>query len=511
MLETLVVVLALTSGVLGYLLVYQYSESLKKSALPPQPAPALQSELEKQLTESTAQVGELKTNIAKADDIILKLRRALAENDTRITDLHKQIEHSNSIVANLRGQITTSEIGTVESKALYTTIANVAYDLVFVLNEEGIIIATNKAADGLFSHANPIGEKLCDVIPSPELADIVDRAQDEDEDLEEQLTIDSMYYRARTRVTQYEGGHTFTGVALQDITQLVRLNRARRDMVANISHELRTPIANIRMIIEGLFYEAERPKRKASISTLRAISRETDSLLWLVQELLDLSMIESGQAIMKLLPCGLLDLVNDAGERLKDQMGRKDLKVVVHIPPKIQVLCDWEQTRRVLINLVHNAIKWSPDGGAITISASYQDDDVLISVFDNGPGVPDDQRERIFERFYQVDTSRSGSQGGSGLGLAICKHIVEAHGGKIWAAGNSLGGGGRFFFTLLAAVEGDYKPLPEMQRGQHDFLPLPSLPNTTPMQLADETHDDVTFELVDDENITSANDTPVHS
>jgi signal transduction histidine kinase len=488
LLVAVVVVLAVVTAWLSVLLWRQTTTVARITEAPAQTVP---------VRDDAQALGDLRQEMAKADEIILRLRRTIAAHESTVDDLRKQIEAQASLIANLRGQIATSELGSVESKALYATVSAVSFDNVFVLNEECIIIATNRVSDALFNGRNPIGEKLTEALDAPELADLIARAREDEDDLEEQITLNGTYYRVRTRVIWYDSAHSFVGVAMQDITQLVRLNRARRDMVANISHELRTPIANIRMIIEGLFHEAEKPKRKASISTLRAILRETDSLLWLVQELLDLSMIESGQAIMKLFPAGLLELVNDTTERLQDQLRRKDLKVVLHVPERIRVLCDWEQTRRVLINLIHNAIKWSPQGGAITISASYQGDEVLISVFDNGPGVPDDQRERIFERFYQVDTSRSSVAGGSGLGLAICRHIVEAHGGRIWAEGNSLGQGGRFFFTLLAADE-QHKPAPEMARGQHDFVPLPTLPSTSPMEIPD---DDRDLELIDDEGL----------
>jgi two-component system, OmpR family, phosphate regulon sensor histidine kinase PhoR len=130
----------------------------------------------------------------------------------------------------------------------------------------------------------------------PDLEEMVnDALTNQEESFEEQITIRERYFRVQSRVIRQEG-HLFIGLALQDITQLVRLNRARRDMVANISHELRTPIANIRMIIDGLFHDQDKPKRKDSISSLQAIARETDALLWLVQEMSDLSMIESGQA-----------------------------------------------------------------------------------------------------------------------------------------------------------------------------------------------------------------------
>lgn len=409
---------------------------------------------------------EHQTGTIRLDGLVLKLRQAVAAHESTIAELQKNLVQYQSIITNLRGQIETRERQSIESKALFSTISNVAYDVVFVLNEDRLVIALNKAADALFGQKNPIGENISDVINVPDLDEIVDRAMLEQDSLEEQLVVDNRYYRVRTQVMHYEGQRTFIGVALQDITDLVRLNRARRDMVANISHELRTPIANIRLIIDGLFYDKDRPKRKASIASLRSIARETDHLLHLVQELLDLSMIESGQAILKMVPNYLQDVANSAVDRLHDQFDHKHLKPVLHIPEKLVVLCDFDQTRRVFMNLLRNAIKWSPSGEAVTIAATTNGEEITISVFDNGSGVPEDQKERIFERFYQIDPARTGREG-SGLGLAICKHIVEAHGGRIWAEGNATGSGGRFFFTLLDA--GTELPAPSLPSvGQHD-------------------------------------------
>jgi signal transduction histidine kinase len=492
MVEFLAVVFAVATCVLSYQL-YTYTRQPRILQAEVDGLKATIEEQKARLDDLKAQISLRDADVSKCDAIILKLRRTLAERDEQREGLEKIQREQANIIANLRGQINTSERAGLEGKALFATISSVAYDLVFVLNEEGIVIALNKAADALFGARNPIGEKLSEALDAPDLGELVERSFQED-DLEEQLLIDGRHYRARTKVMRYTAQHTFVGVALQDITQLVRLNRARRDMVANISHELRTPITNIRLTIEGLFREQDKPKRKASISSLRSIQRETDSLLWLVQELMDLSMIETGQAIMKLYPVRLADIINDAAERMNDMLKQKEIQLVLHVPAKIQVVCDWDQTRRVLINLIHNAIKWSPVRGSVTVSAGYEgEEEVLISVFDNGPGVPDNQRERIFERFYQVDTSRSQTEG-SGLGLAICKHIVEAHGGRIWAEGNSLGGGGRFFFTLISADESEHKPIAEMLHGQHDFLPLPSLPYVPTASEAEET-----FELIDDE------------
>jgi len=130
-----------------------------------------------------------------------------------------------------------------------------------------------------------------------------------------------------------------------------------------------------------------------------------------------------------------------------------NIQVVNTVPEHFLVLCDRDLIQRVLVNLIHNATKWSPQGETVTIYAENGGDEVTIRVFDNGPGVPPEQVDRIFERFYQVDAARSGGEG-TGLGLAICRHIVEAHGGKVWAEANTGNMGGRFFFTLLSAEEG---------------------------------------------------------
>lgn len=363
------------------------------------------------------------------------------------------------LTRSLQDKLSRYEQESAESKALFSTMSNVSYDHALVFDEDKTLIAYNHSARSLFRDKNPIGEQLHNVLDAPDLEDIVMRASGEEETLEEQFVLNDHYYRARTLVERYGDDKSFTGVAIQDITQLVRLNRARRDMVANISHELRTPITKIRFVIDSLFYDVDRPKRKASIESLHEISTEVDTLEDVVQELLDLSMIESGQSIMKLVDEPLHEIVEASIERLREKLEKKKITVQNHIPENMQILCDREHIRRVVTNLISNAIKWSPPKDVITLSANNADEDITISVYDNGQGVPDDQCERIFERFYQVDTARSGNEG-SGLGLAICKHIVEAHGGKIWAEGNSQGNGGRFLFTLLAA-------LPEMETNSY--------------------------------------------
>lgn len=364
----------------------------------------------------------------------------------------------------------------LRSKAFLSTSASVAFDAILLLDEDLRIVSLNQSAARLVESKKAIGWRLPDVIDSDELRDLAELALGEAESLDQQLLIGEFNYRVRAKAIDLDSAGRYIGVAMQDITDLVHLNRARRDLVANISHELRTPITRIRLIIEGLFLDADKPKRKASIQSLKEIAMETDALLWLAQELLDLSMIESGQAILRLVKTPLKQIVDEAISRLGSQAQTKNLSIVSHVPQKLDVLCDADQLKRALANLLHNAIKWSPAGDAVTITAAESGDEVVVTVFDNGPGVAEEVRERIFERFYQADISRSGDEG-TGLGLAICKHIIEAHGGSIWAEGNSQGKGGHFLFTVLKAdAEFEHKPAVDLDEERTQELPESAAP-----------------------------------
>ncbi|MCU0496549.1 MAG: ATP-binding protein [Anaerolineae bacterium] len=466
MLEFLVMLLAIALIVLGRAY-WQLSNKLTQAPLPTFVKSASTGEierLEQTLQAKNEELNQLRTELDRLRIEVAHQQESLTANEVRLSELHQSltlkaseltplqqsVEQAHQTIHSLQSVLEAKTSETAYKLALTLTLANGAFDALLVIDRETNVLAMNTAAEKLFNTQYPVlNRRLLDMthIPSLELM-VEDTLINEEELLEEQIMVGERTYRVRVQIMRRDD-HEFIGVAMQDVSQLVKLNRARRDMVANISHELRTPIANIRLIIDGLFHEQDKPKRKDSISSLRAIARETDSLLWLVQEMADLSMIESGQAIVRMIEVSLSEIVHDATERLADQYAAKHLRVARHIPEKMRVLCDRDLIQRVVMNLLHNAMKWSPIGNVVTISAANAGDEVIISVYDNGPGVPEDQVERIFERFYQVDMSRSG-QDGSGLGLAICRHIVEAHGGRIWAEGNTDGSGGRFRFTLLS-------------------------------------------------------------
>jgi two-component system, OmpR family, phosphate regulon sensor histidine kinase PhoR len=276
-------------------------------------------------------------------------------------------------------------------------------------------------------------------------------------------------------------------LAIHDVTELQRLTRARRDFVTNISHELRTPLASIRLLTDTLRHGALNDSEMAP-NLVDKIAAQTEMLSQLAQELMDLSLIESGQAPLRLGPCSLQEVVREQVEYLLPQAERKSVQLKVNVEDDLIVLADETMLARVITNLVHNAIKFT-DTGSVAINACFacgdelgdliasrlpadknNDDWALVSVADTGVGIPPDEIGRIFERFYKIDRARKRPRAGTGLGLAIAKHIVEAHGGIIWAQNNPEGGA-TFYFTLPIEI----LPQPEDQagKGQEPAYTLP--------------------------------------
>jgi len=165
----------------------------------------------------------------------------------------------------------------------------------------------------------------------------------------------------------------------------------------------------------------------------------------LSQEMMDLAQIESGQAILRLVPTEVALLVRRGVKHLRSQMKAKGQQLTLAVPADLLALADEQHVARVVSNLLHNAIKFTPEGGSIAIHAEAAGDDVRICVSDTGPGIPQAEQTRIFERFYKADRART--HGGTGLGLAIARHIVEGHGGRIWVE-SAAGQGATFCFTL---------------------------------------------------------------
>jgi two-component system phosphate regulon sensor histidine kinase PhoR len=311
-------------------------------------------------------------------------------------------------------------------------------------------------------HMNTVSRELFDVSASAssggydsliavtrhyEIDQLVTQALSAHEELETQVVLRGSTYRIRV-IPVVEKGKTYTSIVMEDVTELQRLGRARRDMVANISHELRTPITSIRLLVDTLLRDQERGAKRDS-QLLEKIAVETDTLQQMAQELLDLAMIESGRAELMLIPVNLRQVIGEVVEQFAAQTERKALSVRWQASQELMVLADVTQVKRVLGNLLHNAIKFTPAGGSVTIAARPRDTQARVTVTDTGPGIAPEERERVFERFYRGDRSRQG--GGTGLGLAIAKHIIQAHSGQIWVEEPPARLGACVCFTLPLA------------------------------------------------------------
>ena len=245
-------------------------------------------------------------------------------------------------------------------------------------------------------------------------------------------------------------------VVLEDVSELRRLQQIRAEFVDNLSHELRTPLSTVSLLAETLSREAEAAGDGVPAKMRDRIGKievETGHLVQMVSELLDLSRIESGGGIGVLEQLDLGTVAIESTERLRLFADRQGVTLGVEVAgPVPPVRGDEARLGQVFVNLLHNAVKFSPDGGAVTVSVGTAASDVVVAIADHGVGIPRSAQPRIFERFYKVDRARvRGEIGGTGLGLAIARHIIEGHGGRIWVE-SAEGVGSTFSFSLPIAA-----------------------------------------------------------
>ncbi|MFC2006062.1 ATP-binding protein [Chloroflexota bacterium] len=321
-------------------------------------------------------------------------------------------------------------------------------DGVILTDIEGNIVLINKAAQELFriSDENTEVKPLIEVIREHELNDILKSCLEtgQEQIIQFDSGISDKYLRAIAILVDQErqGGAL---ILIQDLTELKSLQTMRRELVGNLSHEFRTPLAGIKAMVETLQGSAINDQ-KATSDFLDRIESEVDRLTQLVAELTEISRIETGKGELKLEQLNINLLVDDIIAQLKPQAERRNLsfnKKLASDLPLIQA--DGERIRHVMVNLIHNAIKFNRNGGSIIIGAEMLEDSVLVEISDTGIGITGKELPRIFERFYKTDKSRAGE--GSGMGLAIAKHIVEAHGGEIKVRSEE-GKGSTFSFLL---------------------------------------------------------------
>ncbi len=246
--------------------------------------------------------------------------------------------------------------------------------------------------------------------------------------------------------------HAGTVFVFHDLTRLKQLENLRKEFVANVSHELRTPLSLIKGYVETLL-DGAKDEPAVAERFLRTIDKHADRLTYLIEDLLTISRLESGQVLMNF---QLLDLREQAATALTDLQGRaaeRQVCLVNEVPGGIAVRADGDRLQQVLFNLVDNAIKYGRAGGSVRVDVRRKCAEMLeCSVSDDGPGIPPEAGDRVFERFFRVDRARSRDAGGTGLGLSIVKHIVQAHGGEVRLQ-SDMGKGTTFYFSLPVGVE----------------------------------------------------------
>ncbi len=335
-----------------------------------------------------------------------------------------------------------------EQRDTLNTVLSHMADGVIAIDSEGRVSLMNYAAMKILnlSSAPEKGERFTVVVRDHNIIEVWNRCLETNEEYSATVEMGSDLPFLRvvaTPLRDREQGESL--VVLQDLTQIRRLERVRRDFMSNISHELRTPLASLKALVDTLDNGAlDDPP--AARRFLKRMDAEVDVLTQMVQELLELSRIESGRVPLRLSPTEIEDLILPPVDLLMPQVDRAELTLIVVNPPlSPKVMADAERVQRVVTNLLHNAIKFTPSGGEVTIATEPIEENVIFSVSDTGVGIPEDDLPRIFERFFKSDRARSG--GGTGLGLAIAKHIVQAHGGQIWVE-SIEGRGSTFYFSL---------------------------------------------------------------
>lgn len=381
-----------------------------------------------------------------------RLRRRVDEFAARLrqqqfdTDI-KELENLSSALSTLLSTFKLEHASLESERSRLAAVLEQMTDGVLIADAQGIVQFANPAAGKLFQTSSPIHRSVAEVLRHHQLVEAWRRCQRTREMQSESAEVPARHQYLQLIVIpdQHANG---TLLLAQDLTRLRRLETVRRDFISNLSHELRTPLASLKALTETL-QDGALDDPPAARRFIDQIQTEVDALTQMATELLELSRIESGRLSLDLQPVPPAELLTSACERMKLQAERAGLSLRVECAqtlPKVRI--DLQRMEQVLVNLIHNAVKYTRPGGEVILLAEAGAGEVRFAVRDTGIGIPADDIPRIFERFYRVEKSRAGS--GTGLGLSIARHIVEAHKGKIWAE-SVEGQGSTFYFTLPAA------------------------------------------------------------
>jgi two-component system phosphate regulon sensor histidine kinase PhoR len=340
---------------------------------------------------------------------------------------------------------------TTDARAQQQVLFNSMLEGLLLLDRSRKIYLANRAFKNLFGIKTELrGKTVMEVLRLHELADLVERAESDKQVFDYELKVPELNERwlqvNAAVISNSAGEREGTILVFHDLTRLRQLERTREEFVANVSHELRTPLSLIKGYVETLL-DGARNNPDVAEHFLRIIARNAERLDLLIQDLLTISALESGRVQLQLQPVSLRALADKVLADLKSRATAREVTLKNELPD-LTAQADENRLEQVLANLVDNAIKYGQSGGSVVVGGKTLDNaKIEVSVQDDGPGIPAESLVRVFERFYRVDKARSREQGGTGLGLSIVKHIVQNHGGEVWAT-SEPGKGATFYFTL---------------------------------------------------------------
>jgi len=385
------------------------------------------------------QLNQYTQNLRNASEGVLA-PQALPEDVKGLEELSNAVKN---LLSSFNFQLATSDA----DRARLAAVLDQLTDGVIIANPNGYVQFANPAAEKLFGN-DLLERSISETLRHHQLIHAWQVSQNNDEMQVETVELPNRHQFLQLIVIPDRFTPGGSLLLVQDLTRVRKLETVRRDFISNISHELRTPLASLKALTETL-QDGALSDPEAAPRFLGRMVTEVDALTQMAQELLDLSRIESGQVGLSLNPVEPKKLLQSAAERMRLQAERAGLSLRVECPDDLpRVNADEPRIEQVLVNLIHNAVKFTRPGGEITLLGEAGEGVVRCGVKDTGMGIPAEDVPRIFERFYRVDKSRAG--GGTGLGLSISRHLVESHGGQIWAE-SIEGEGSTFYFTIPSA------------------------------------------------------------
>jgi two-component system phosphate regulon sensor histidine kinase PhoR len=348
-----------------------------------------------------------------------------------------------------------------DANAQQQVLFNSMLEGLLLLDRHQRIYLANRAFKNLFRvKAELRGKTIVEALRVPELDALVKRVDTENQVFDYDLKLPDLNERwlrvNAAAVFNSAGERDGTILVFHDLTRLKQLERTREEFVANVSHELRTPLSLIKGYVETLL-DGARHNPDVAERFLKIIERNAQRLDLLIQDLLTISALESGRMKLNPQPVDLHSLAEKVLNDLHSKAEARSTTLINELPPLLAQV-DANRLDQVFANLVDNAIKYGRHQGRVTVGGRPTDTGMIEAyVTDDGPGIPQEALDRVFERFYRVDKARSRDQGGTGLGLSIVKHIIQSHGGEVWAE-SELGKGATFYFTLPATKKSPVPP-----------------------------------------------------